>query len=379
MPSNPIWFSALFSCGIRRRLTISRAIASNSTLALEPSYSKPTNQSSRRLSIASTTGSVISDAPSVRPVGQNRAISNGTSDRPGSSQSVRPDSSMSSRGHSIPPVVVKKTRAPTQPRPEGPKSSRVRRKSPLNTDAAAPDRHNGTAEPNSRNGSAPVRKIEATSSDMDELTSGLKKIKLSLTTKAQREAKEQAKLSNGAAPQPAPRKPTAPRQDGNPLTQPLSKHEVSTSATSNNDLHVPDQLPSHSPATLQPLQPNAQPSFLAPTQPTAQQTLNPLTYPTPTLPSHSAQSLPTTIPNTPDIFIPYQPEGPQPDTMVQQEPLQWLPPNTSTPSPLKRVDLPVFTATGAIPFGVNPALSGQKKRTGERSEDIWEVPETPSK
>ncbi|KAF4928657.1 Histone deacetylase HOS3 [Colletotrichum viniferum] len=94
-------------------------------------------------------------------------------------------------------------------------------------------------------------------------------------------------------------------------------------------------------------------------------------------------------PSGTDVFINYQPEGPEPVTMTPQEPLKWLPPNTNTPvksspakspskvppakksptkpspaklSPprassskaplakMKRADLPVFTSKSTIPF-----------------------------
>ncbi|KAI8261870.1 histone deacetylase hos3 [Colletotrichum sp. SAR11_239] len=94
-------------------------------------------------------------------------------------------------------------------------------------------------------------------------------------------------------------------------------------------------------------------------------------------------------PSGSDVFINYQPEGPEPVAMTPQEPLKWLPPNTNTPvksspakspskvppakksptkpspaklSPprassskaplakMKRADLPVFTSKSTIPF-----------------------------
>ncbi|ORY01744.1 putative HOS3-like histone deacetylase [Clohesyomyces aquaticus] len=84
-----------------------------------------------------------------------------------------------------------------------------------------------------------------------------------------------------------------------------------------------------------------------------------------------------------------------------QAPLQWLPPNTDaalpsaalptntaaavrpmTPSS-KRQDLPVFTANGVIPFASNPNAAGNTVRGGEakknEEKDVWEVPETPAR
>jgi histone deacetylase HOS3 len=65
--------------------------------------------------------------------------------------------------------------------------------------------------------------------------------------------------------------------------------------------------------------------------------------------------------------------------MIQQEPLKWLPPNTSTPSPMKRGDLPVFTSTSTIPFGLSKVNGEVKKDENKGDVDIWEVPETPKK
>lgn len=57
------------------------------------------------------------------------------------------------------------------------------------------------------------------------------------------------------------------------------------------------------------------------------------------------------------MFVPYQPEGPEPMSVPQQEMLTWLPPNTATPAPVRRTDLPVFTSTSTIPFAPNKTSS----------------------
>ena len=169
-------------------LAAEKAVARSSTPQPElPSYTQPTQQSSRRLSVASAAGST-SEAPSSRPNGHSRAPSNPPKvnpTRPGSSQSIRPDSSMSSRGHSIPPVVVKKTRAPAQPRAE-PAKPRVRRKSPLNDTGKAVGGNDGTIELPSRASSISLAKSQppkTEASDVDALTSGMKKINISFVTK----------------------------------------------------------------------------------------------------------------------------------------------------------------------------------------------------
>jgi histone deacetylase HOS3 len=170
-------------------LTIDQATSRSTTPKPElPSYTQPTKQSSRRLSAASTAGSVISEAPPSRPNGHSRVPSTGpmpNPPRPGSSQSIRPDSSMSSRGHSIPPVVMKKTRAPAQSRAE-PAKPRVRRKSPLNDTGVARTGNDGSLDPPSRSGSVslpPHPPGSTQNADIDNLTSGMKKISISLVTK----------------------------------------------------------------------------------------------------------------------------------------------------------------------------------------------------
>ena len=81
----------------------------------------------------------------------------------------------------------------------------------------------------------------------------------------------------------------------------------------------------------------------------------PLPASSPVLPSST--QLP---PKSPDMFIPYQPDGPPPMAATFHGPVQFLPPNTGTPSPAKRAGH-AFTATSAIPFAPRPA---DKSHTG---------------
>jgi histone deacetylase HOS3 len=93
---------------------------------------------------------------------------------------------MSSLGHPILPVVVKKTRAPAQSRVEPPKP-RVRRKSPLHdTGKADPSNDGATNPPPSLASSVslpPSQSQKSEASGIDSLTSGMKKINISLVTK----------------------------------------------------------------------------------------------------------------------------------------------------------------------------------------------------
>jgi histone deacetylase HOS3 len=358
----------------------------------EPSYSKPTNQSSRRLSLISNSGSATSEAP--LPNGHNRVPS--YSQRPGTSQTVRPDSSMSSRGHSIPPVVVKKTRAPAQPRAEAPKTSRIRKKSPLNEAGTAPSANTSTAVPQLASSDVVLPSTETTcfqTSDIDNLTSGMKKIKLNLTTKAQREAKEQAKQAAKPPTEPVAIKPAKPRPAGKPMTETRIVPPVAPAAATMSNGYAPDPQPQPSeilppiPTTPQPSLPSHLPTHLQqaaevplpPSSPATAQSYPQLKQGSP-ISRPAPQPVPRPAPSS-DVFIPYQPEGPQPESMIQQEPLKWLLPNTTTtPSPMKRGELPVFTSTDAIPFGF-PRVNGEveKEESKGKDVDIWEVPETPKK
>jgi histone deacetylase HOS3 len=95
-----------------------------------------------------------------------------------------------------------------------------------------------------------------------------------------------------------------------------------------------------------------------------------------------------------DVFIPYQPEGPSPVAVEQNEPLKWLPPNApasvagtpvGTPSPVKKHHN-VFNPAHGIRFaprfdqGSALKIEGQVEKT-ESSEGppMSSVPETPKK
>jgi histone deacetylase HOS3 len=299
----------------------------------EPGHKQSTKQSSRRSSLISNTGSV--------------QMSNGHTRttiipaRPGSSQSIRPDSSLSTRGRSIP--IVKKTRTVAQPRP-GSKTSV--KKSPNDTTHSA----DGAQDTLS------ASKISK-EADIDALTTGMKKIKINLVTKAQREAREK-KL----APKPAPE---AMELSQNPKSgkKPL---QVSPTLTEQPNTSSEIELPPQ--AQRVPTPQRLLPSRFAHLQDAAN---IPLPFSSPLVVHNSSAS-------NGAVFIPYQPEGPTPAPVQQQEPLKWLPPNTSTPTP-KTGDLPVFTSTGSIPFGPIPSGEEQPTEQEKPEQSIWDVPETPDR
>lgn len=288
---------------------------------------------------------------------------------------------MSSRGHSIPPVVVKKTRAPAQPRAEA-KTSRVRKKSPLNEGGADGSGSTSTAVPQLTSNDVVLPSTETSSShtsDIDNLTSGMKKIKLNLTTKAQREAKEQAKQAARPASKPVAIKPkprTTETRILPPVAQPASTNGASAAAPVPQTSEMLPPMPAtprhYLPAHIQQAAEIPLPASSPPGPSYSELEGPPISNPGP-------QPVLQPAPKS-ELFVHYQPEGPQPESMIQQEPLKWLPPNTSTPSPMKRGDLPVFTSTSAIPFG-QPNVNGEVKKheNKEKHVDIWEIPETPKK
>jgi len=332
----------------------------------EPGYTQATKQSSRRLSIAST----ISDVPSERPNGHIRESPIGSAvfpPRSSTSASMRPESSMSSRGHSIPPapLVAKKARTPAQPRvPAQPKSdpsktSRVRRKSPLN-ETAGPTQN---PEPVSRNFGVVLPSIEPNpqSADVDSLTAAMGSVSINNSTSKPLPAKTKIKLITPLQREQQKLAAQAGAKSTSKPTKPL------LSKPPNQD------IPSHAPilptqATTSTSMPQPKHEKIAPTPQVTNPILprNPLisTPPQVPLPPNSPlapkaesepQSKATPQPEQPDSnnFIPYQPEGPPAISLAQKE-LHFLPPNTSTPANMKRErgELPVWTANSVIPFGV---------------------------
>ncbi|KAG9248145.1 hypothetical protein BJ878DRAFT_489669 [Calycina marina] len=302
----------------------------------EPRYAQPTTQSTRRLSVASSSGSTVSETPTVygndrKPSGRVPSLLFRSA-----SQTARPDSSISSRGSSIPPptVVIKKTRAPAQPKAEPAKTTRVRKKSPLTGSGLAKQDRPAAVSPPS---SVVFPSIEPSQdSAMDNLISGMsktslgtngnsndqakpeaKKVKITLLTKPQREAKDKAKIAANASDIAS--KDTAGPVDTSTVPAPSSLLPVAPTPT------LPSTpLTSHNEATEMPLPP------MTPQEPTI------------------VHEQPPT-----DVFVAYQPEGSPATAMTQHAPIQWLPPNSATPATMNP-ELPVFTSTSAIPFGPRP-------------------------
>lgn len=189
---------------------------------------------------------------------------------------------------------------------------------------------------------------------MDNITSGMKKIKINLITQSKKEARDKAKAEGTSRPPSAGRVTRSGRST--PITSPDAelppvptydttiKEEASAPVPASDPIYAPtsmDETPTESSDSLAHATPKPQE-----TQPE-----------TPTIPEVSIQS------EGPDVFIPYQPEGPPPETATPGEPLKWLPPNVNTPgvqtpmatpSPAKKHDNLFHYTPGSIPFAPRP-------------------------
>lgn len=317
---------------------------------------------SRRLSAASTL--VVSDIPSGVY-------------RPETSASVRPETSMSARNT---PLAVRKTRGlPTVKKESGPRQPRAQNK-PTELQPRPPSQR----PTSSRTPSVTTSGVSSPNSgdDMDSLAGAMKKIKITVITQAQREARERERQQ----------RPSQPKTENLPLSASATSCpimqlgdpiiEQSDTSMAETPLIITPPIPSpvpDRPASLSPISALFASTALPPPEPTT-----PLreeyTIATPTHPNPTSQPDPQTSPGLPtpanDMFIHYQPDGPTPPAVQPQQHLQWLPPNSSTPAPAQvKRELPVFTATSAIPFAPRPG-SGVETPAKKESGGIWEVPET---
>ncbi|KUI55108.1 Histone deacetylase HOS3 [Cytospora mali] len=357
-----------------------RTVAGTSVLASEkggsrsntPQPGRAHTRQGRRLSAASTITESL-DGESV--------FSDSMSERPMTSMTERPETSMSVRTTTGGPLAVKKTRTANANKKGAPKAPRAK-----NPAAIAPKSGSRPSSP-IRAPKASQNPADKAGDDLDKITSGIKKI--TLLTKQQKEARARGESAVSSPARVAP-------EDAKDTP-----------------------LPSSTPDSLQ-----QQPSS---PQETMSQASLPQEIPLPAGNENTTMGPPPSAPSsaTPDLFIPYQPEGPTPTIISSQEPLKWLPPNTSTPSPIKqkadramvtpsptkqgfptmltpspvkqadlagmaspslmrRADLPTFTATSQIPFAPRTpsaqtpaAKSPTAKSESIQDEAIWEVPETP--
>ncbi|KZL71305.1 histone deacetylase HOS3 [Colletotrichum tofieldiae] len=354
----------------------------------------------RRLSAVS---SVASNASEIAQGGSGVA-----GPRPDTSMSVRPDSAMSVRTQSGTSLTVKKTRAPAVKK-EAPKATRTVKK-PTAPAKFLPQQSLPSQAPQRKPSPAAVSE-----DDMDKLTAGMKKVKINLITKTQKEERAraaQAAQAKTAIPLAAEgtkptfpteaAAPTAPSPVAPPTVTPPQEEAFTTPPTQPPAFEDPalHAAPAGRPEVSTPVTEQVPVAVTPDPRQLELPASSPVTSPAAATPSDS------------DVFINYQPEGPVSVSMTPQEPLKWLPPNTNTPvktspskpspakllpaklspkkkSPVKmlRADLPVFTSTSAIPFAPqSPNGTPEVKREmavkvdpEEPAKSIWEIPETPQK
>jgi histone deacetylase HOS3 len=321
-------------------------------------------------------------------------------------------------------LPVKKTRVSMAPKKEiASRAPRVPKK------AAAPKPAGGGDRPGSKAGTA----SEQAADGLDQITSGMRRIKL--VTKAEREARERSKKApnadNGAAikRENSDGLPTAdddtitvasgtnPSGPANPMTveTPLPPLPVFSTPAESRFAPVPNSSPM--PVSRRP---GLRSSSASPVRETQQANA---AISTPVRGSATTNGLNDDAADA--LFVPYEPEGPAPVNVVgAKQALQWLPPNVmetpaqpskgvanvgsasstssatpvkrseggngikeeggirpatpvSSPTPMKRADVPVFTATGAIPFARMGDGVGKEVKGEDNS--VWDNPETSAK
>ncbi|KAI8629320.1 hypothetical protein F5Y19DRAFT_77983 [Xylariaceae sp. FL1651] len=325
-------------------------------------------QGGRRLSAAST----LSVVPDVQ-------LLTNTGPRPGSSQSMRPESSMSVRTQASTVLNVKKTRPAAPPRKDSGRAPRAPRKvkpPPIKTEA---ETSTATKQPlpNVSNGNGPLPprtgpNVGSTGhnstgvsnpKDLDTITNGMKKIKINVLTKEQKEARQRAQAEKAIPEiQQRPNDMLTPKSESTLIQQPLSLSTVVGAQP--NQVHPGIEslrCPTVTPETESSL-PDAQ--HIAPAEPTIETAIPmPLTITTPTEPSPTSlpfsssplvQPTPEPARDT-DLFVPYQPDGPPPTTIPIKVPIQILEPNTGTPARPDLVQNPRFQAS-SVP--VSPVRRG---------------------
>lgn len=340
-----------------------KTVAGPSVLATESASAGPTpvpgkqpRQPGRRLSAASAIATAasldaLSPAPQTAPVRSEFNVD----------ATTRPVSSMSVRTTSSNTLNVKKTRAPPKKEPV-PRAPRAPKMLPSAANAAA-------AQPVPAAASSTASSMtEKAGDDVEQLTGEMKKIKITVITKAQREARERDRLAKEKSAKAETISVPQPSEEMKP---------ASACATTASPAPITEQLPSPSPSpslspspssvqhqTPPPPPPLRSPADLAEKASIPSAEASGLASPPPTEPGRSSPPPPPGSPDANgnhhgDVFIPYQPDGPAPEALAlpAQQPLQWMPPNvagTPAASPVKRADLPVFTSTGVIPFAAGP-------------------------
>ncbi|KAI9779230.1 MAG: hypothetical protein M1839_007482 [Geoglossum umbratile] len=296
----------------------------------------PIRQSGRRMSTSSNTGPVSSDAPrqassDLSKLQPANGPSSRMSSRTGSTAGTRAGSSMSVRGEGN-GGPVKKSRVPSQTKAEPPKA-RGTRKQPLASHHDLPSSSEAVAprRPSTSRNSV-VRSKSDDDKELDNLTSAVKKITLHVPSREEHDMRERKRVEEKRAAQKPLRKAAAPKTSKAAASKNPEAEEIS------DTISLAFNGAGAAPGTSQ--------------KPTVEavvktcQTSPPLqNVPVQTAASTNGNSNSTNI-----QFIPYAEDAPQIHSHPPKAPLVWMPVNQNTPPPVRKGDLPVFTAKSPIPF-----------------------------
>ncbi|KAI0489800.1 hypothetical protein F4859DRAFT_501492 [Xylaria cf. heliscus] len=343
---------------------------------------KQQRQANRRLSTASTL-SIVSDYP----------MTSDTGTRPGTSLSMRPSTSMSVRTQASTTTNSRKNRPPASPRKDTGRAPRVPRKAkqvtanveigpsaPITPPMPKASDANGPPSPGTQSTVANTS-TSSTSiispKDVDQITSGMKKIKINVLTKEQKAARLKAKAEAVTASEEPARKEQGPLNKQPPYPPTVSEAQSIPPSSNMGGIQGPNSpvrveassQRGHSTPTESRFKTTvpSTPTIISPTEPSPSST--------PFASSPLVQPPPEPTQDT-ELFIPYQPEGPPPTTIPIQGPVHILEPNTGTPARpnpmqnpiLQSYSVPVspvrrgghgFTATSNIPFSPGTVLKTQ--------------------
>lgn len=331
----------------------------------EPTVQKTVRRTSRRLSGVS----VATPKEELPPLPSTDRIVRHTNMNMPQTAISRPELTTAGRSQSTNNLPVKKTRVASTPRKEpAPRAPRGTKKSVSGPKpASSPGQQAASSKTTSSKAAA------GASDDMDNITNGMKRIKINLMTQSKKDARERARAQGSSSAASEDRSGVQSERQ-TPLVSPTTADPdmtasvgslINTPTPANAGYDSSEDAPGEL-AELPPL-----PSDVPPSKGLLGSSLAPTS---PALPQVEIQ--PSSDPA--DVFIAYQPEGPTPVPAAQSEQLQWLPPNVNTPaptpSPVKKQNNLFHYTAGSIPFAPRPQSSDQKKDTSEQGD---QRPRTP--
>ncbi|KAJ2982521.1 hypothetical protein NUW58_g6422 [Xylaria curta] len=360
----------------RRKTVAGPAVVSTSKIVVRgtpsPIETNQVRQPTRRLSSASSL-STVADAQ----------VTTGSGIRPNSSMSVRTQASAAVNARKSRPVAPPRkdsSKAPRAPRKTKPATMKVATASSAATTPSLSNADNGNGPPPPKSQSAVASSGTSSTAtspkDVDQITNGMKKIRINVLTKEQKEARLKAKAETATADEGPQHKEESPLNEQ--LPSPPAAVQTYPKPPSPDMMTIQEPLPSTG------IEAHTQHGRSTPTKSTVE-TRIPMTptiispteasvSSTPFASSPLAQPPPESAPDM-DLFVPYQPDGPPPNPIPIQKPVRILEPNTGTPArpnPMpyagfQSYSVPVspvrrghgFTATSNIPFSPGPAPTTQ--------------------